>query len=104
MVKIAVDKKRFNSTDHHRFEQLYIKLNSLFDDEAPSLIHGDLWVGNYLISTDEIPYLIDPAGSYGNREFDLAMTTLFGGFTDEFYMAYQESFPLNQGWRDRVEL
>jgi protein-ribulosamine 3-kinase len=68
------------------------------------LIHGDLWGGNYLINENEQPYLIDPAVCYGHREFDLAMTTLFGGFSDGFYEAYEETFPLQNGWRSRLDL
>ncbi len=104
MVKIAFDKRLLNKTDVQNFDRLYSKLKNLFKEEPSSLIHGDLWGGNYLISTDEKPYLIDPAVSYGNREFDIAMTTLFGGFSESFYAAYNESFPLNKGWNERIEL
>jgi fructosamine-3-kinase len=104
MVKIAFDKRLLNNTDIQNFEKLYLKLNLLFKEEASSLIHGDLWGGNYLIRADEKPYLIDPAVSYGNREFDIAMTTLFGGFSESFYAAYHESFPLNKGWNERIDL
>ncbi|OKS85991.1 fructosamine kinase family protein [Mucilaginibacter polytrichastri] len=104
MVKIGVDKKLLNHADVAKFETLYNKLNVLFEEEPSSLIHGDLWGGNYLISTDATPYLIDPAVSYGNREFDIAMTTLFGGFSESFYSAYHESFPLNIGWQERIAL
>jgi len=104
MVKIAFDKRLLNKVDVQNFEKLYSKLNRLFKEEPSSLIHGDLWGGNYLISTEEKPYLIDPAVSYGNREFDIAMTTLFGGFSESFYAAYHESFPLNKGWNERIDL
>jgi fructosamine-3-kinase len=104
MVKIAFDKRLLNKVDVQNFDRLYSKLHKLFKEEPSSLIHGDLWGGNYLISTDEKPYLIDPAVSYGNREFDIAMTTLFGGFSESFYAAYNESFPLNKGWNERIEL
>lgn len=104
MVKLAFEKRLLNKTDVQNFEKLYSKLKNLFKEEPSSLIHGDLWGGNYLISKDEKPYLIDPAVSYGNREFDIAMTTLFGGFSESFYSAYQESFPLNKGWNERIEL
>jgi len=104
MVKIAADKKLMNLSDITSFEILYKNLPDLFDEESPSLLHGDLWGGNYLVSADETPYLIDPAISYGHREFDLAMTTLFGGFSNEFYDAYQEAFPLARDWRQRIDL
>jgi protein-ribulosamine 3-kinase len=104
MVNMAVDKELLDVNDMASFEILYKNLPGLFDEEAPALLHGDLWGGNYLVSADETPYLIDPAISYGHREFDLAMTTLFGGFSNEFYDAYQEAFPLAKGWKQRVDL
>jgi protein-ribulosamine 3-kinase len=102
MVSIAASKQLLNSEDIQCFENLYTRLSGLFTEESPALIHGDLWSGNYLIGLAGKPYLIDPAVSYGNREFDIAMTTLFGGFAPEFYTAYHESFPLQQGWQQRL--
>lgn len=104
MVKIAFNKHLLNSNDLKDFDTLYKKLGELFDEEKPSLIHGDLWGGNYLIREDEKPFLIDPAVSYGHREFDLAMTTLFGGFSRSFYEAYHAEFPLDKGWQERIDL
>ncbi|MDV6216604.1 fructosamine kinase family protein [Mucilaginibacter sp. L3T2-6] len=104
MVKMAIDKGLLTTNDLVAFEHLYKKLPGLFDEELPTLIHGDLWGGNYIIDLDEQPYLIDPAVSYGNREFDLAMTTLFGGFSNEFYVAYNEAYPLIKGWQQRMDL
>ncbi|MFH6603122.1 fructosamine kinase family protein [Maribacter algicola] len=62
-------------------------------DLKPSLLHGDLWGGNYLISQDGIPYLIDPAVYHGHHEVDIAMTRLFAGFDTAFYDAYSAHFP-----------
>ncbi|RVU00797.1 fructosamine kinase [Mucilaginibacter limnophilus] len=104
MVKMAVDKARLNIADASKFEALYKMLPGMFDEEPPALIHGDLWGGNYLIGSDGRPYLIDPAVSYGHREFDIAMTTLFGSFNNEFYVAYNEAFPLAKGWQQRLDL
>lgn len=104
MVQIAIDKRLLNQDDARLFDKLYTRLPELFNEEAPALIHGDLWGGNYLIRNDGKPFLIDPAVSYGNREFDIAMTTLFGGFSNEFYTAYNEAFPLAKGWQERVDL
>lgn len=86
------------------FEKLYDRLGDLFPDEPPSLLHGDLWGGNWLARTHGAPVLIDPAVYYGHREADMAMTRLFGGFDDQFYHAYHESYPLSPGWQDRVDL
>lgn len=73
-------------------------------EEPPALLHGDLWRGNYICDTDNDPVLIDPAVYYGHREADIAMTLLFGGFPAEFYDAYNEEFPLADGWRERADI
>ena len=69
----------------------------------PSLLHGDLWSGNAGF-TVEGPVVFDPAVYYGDREADLAMTELFGGFPREFYHAYHEAFPLPEGYEERKHL
>lgn len=74
------------------------------NNEKPSLLHGDLWGGNYMIGADGLACLIDPAVYYGNREADLAMTKLFGGFDSRFYGAYNESFPLADGYEYRENI
>ncbi|QMU07559.1 fructosamine kinase family protein [Levilactobacillus suantsaii] len=71
-------------------------------DITPSLLHGDLWAGNYLFTADGTPTLIDPDTLYGDREFDLAMTTIFGGFTQDFYKGYQAAYPLPAGYAERL--
>ena len=73
-------------------------------EEKPSLLHGDLWSGNYLIDKNGIPWLIDPAVYYGHREADLAMTSLFGGFPNSFYAAYRSAYPIAPGYADREPL
>jgi fructosamine-3-kinase len=70
---------------------------------APSLLHGDLWSGNAGF-TPEGPAVFDPAVYYGDREADLAMTELFGGFPREFYRAYNEAWPLEAGYQRRKHL
>ncbi len=72
-------------------------------DVGPSLIHGDLWSGNWIASVKG-PALIDPAVYYGDREVDLAMARLFGGFPDRFWSAYAEAWPLRPGWEERLPL
>ncbi len=71
-------------------------------DERPSLIHGDLWSGNYLAGPQGEPVLIDPAVYFGHREAEFGMTTLFGGFDDDFYAAYNEFFPMAENSFDRI--
>ncbi|MFN4298921.1 MAG: fructosamine kinase family protein [Thermaurantimonas sp.] len=85
-------------------EELYKKLPELLPDEAPSLLHGDLWGGNLMAAADGRPYFIDPAVYFGHREVDLAMTMLFGGFDNYFYKAYYETFPLLSDFRQRLPL
>jgi fructosamine-3-kinase len=64
---------------------------------VPSLLHGDLWAGNWAVEThSREPLLFDPAAYYGDREADIAMTRLFGGFGPRFYAAYQSEWPLDQ--------
>jgi len=68
---------------------------------AASLLHGDLWSGNWLAGADGRPWLIDPAVYYGDRECDLAFSELFGGFPARFYAAYREAYPLDGGYEER---
>jgi len=100
----AVDKGLVSSVLKNEFENLFKRLDKLYPPEKPALIHGDLWSGNYVVSLSGEPVLIDPAVSYGHREADIAMTTLFGGFTKEFYQSYNESFPLEAQWEERLDL
>ena len=70
----------------------------------PSLLHGDLWGGNHAALHDGTPVIFDPAVYFGDREADLAMTELFGGFGEDFYAAYREAWPLDSGYRVRRDL
>ena len=103
-VKLAIKSAAVDVGWERKFKALYAKLPSLIAIEKPSLIHGDLWSGNLITDEKGEPCLIDPAVYYGNREADLAMTTLFGGFNGEFYSAYEEAFPLPPGSERRVDI
>lgn len=70
----------------------------------PSLVHGDLWGGNAAFTTNGEPVIFDPATYYGDREVDVAMTELFGGFPSAFYRGYNEVFPLDPGYEKRKTL
>ncbi len=70
---------------------------------VPSLLHGDLWGGNWACSGG-VPVIFDPAVYYGDRETDIAMTRLFGGFGQAFYEAYESSWPLQTGYQERAKL
>ncbi len=87
-------------------EKLLNNLESLFIDYEPvaSLLHGDLWSGNYGYLKDGAPVIFDPAVYYGDRETDIAMTELFGGFSAEFYSSYNEVWPLDSGYQQRKVL
>ena len=73
-------------------------------EPAPSLLHGDLWSGNAGFLPDGAPALFDPAVYYGDREADLAMTELFGGFARQFHSAYEAAWPLAPGYARRKHL
>lgn len=70
----------------------------------PSMVHGDLWGGNAAFTRDLEPVIFDPALYFGDREVDLAMTELFGGFPAQFYQAYDRVFPLDAGYKQRKAL
>lgn len=72
-------------------EKMEARLGEICSASRPSLIHGDLWGGNYLISENGTPFLIDPGVSYSHPGMDLAMSKLFGGFSASFYEGYQEA-------------
>jgi protein-ribulosamine 3-kinase len=103
-VKMAFDGRLLDNQDLRRMESLYKKLPEILPVEPPSLIHGDLWSGNYMVGSDGNPCIIDPAVYYGHREMDIAMSKLFGGFSMEFYRSYNEEYPMEKGWERRVEL
>lgn len=87
-------------------EKLLEKVPVFFKNYRPqaSLLHGDLWGGNHAALRDGTPVIFDPAPYYGDREADLAMTELFGGFGARFYAAYLESWPLDSGYAVRKDL
>jgi fructosamine-3-kinase len=70
----------------------------------PSLVHGDLWSGNASFTRNGEPVIFDPATYYGDREVDLAMTELFGGFPADFYRGYNQVLPVDEGYRQRKTL
>lgn len=88
-----------------RGARLIRRLPIYFEAEAPvpSLLHGDLWGGNWACS-EGVPVIFDPAVYYGDRETDIAMTRLFGGFGRAFYEAYESSWPLQTGHTERAKL
>lgn len=87
-------------------ESLAERLGAFFVDyqPAPSLLHGDLWGGNAGALPDGTPVIFDPACYYGDREADIAMTELFGGFPDSVHAAYRRAWPLDAGYETRKTL
>ena len=103
--KLAMDSGKFGVNQIRWLNNLYPQLDSIFPaSEFPSLIHGDLWSGNLITDDKGGPCLIDPAVYYGNREIEIAFTALFGGFSDVFYRAYQDAYPLEPGFWEREEI
>lgn len=85
-----------------KFQEIYSKLEDVFPEEKPALVHGDLWSGNVICTVDGQPGLIDPAVYFGHREMDLAFSRLFGGFDTEFYNSYESVLPLEPGFENRM--
>lgn len=101
---LAKKKNLLSENDIPSVNVLEDALIKFFSKTKPSLLHGDLWSGNYLISSSGTPYLIDPAVYFGHSEVDLAMSNLFGGFGTNFYNAYQEILPKSPGYAERQDL
>ena len=95
----------FSETEHRDIERFLSRLDKyLTEPEFPSLLHGDLWGGNYMVGNDGSAWLIDPAVYVGHFEADIAMTELFGGFPYEFYDAYWSAMGGQNGYADRRDI
>jgi len=103
-LQLAYSRELVDNNFLQKFRSLYPHLPNILINEAPSLLHGDLWSGNYLINSHGNASIIDPAVYYGNREIELALTHLFGGFDSRFYQSYQEAWPLESGFENRMEI
>ena len=95
----------FTAEDRTKITKLLDHLEDfLIEPNQPSLLHGDLWSGNVMCGPEGKAMLIDPAAYIGHAEADLAMTELFGGFPEKFYVAYREANPLEPGYENRRDL
>ena len=103
-LKRARDNDKFGGDVLLRMERLFHRMDGLFPVEPPSLIHGDLWSGNFLCAANGAASIFDPAIYFGHREMDIGMTKLFGGFDPRFYSAYNKEWPLADDWETRVDV
>lgn len=104
LLNMLMEGSRFDVSERKVFDRLIKKLPGLLlSSSRPSLIHGDLWSGNYLY-TEKGPALIDPAAYFADREMELSMMSLFGGFSPSTWNSYQAVFPLEAGWEERVQI
>ena len=102
--KLARDRNFLDEQFGKELHKLFNKLEQLIPEEKPSLLHGDLWSGNYRVVGAGQAAVFDPAVYYGHREVDLAMMHLFGGFHHSLFDAYHQVFPLQMGWEERIDL
>lgn len=104
LARICINQGLLSRLQGDRLESICERLPELIPEQAPALLHGDLWSGNVHTGPNGLPVLIDPAVYQGWPEAELAMTCLFGGFEQGFYDAYQSNFPILPDWRERIAL
>jgi fructosamine-3-kinase len=103
-IKPARERGALTRSDVSAFERLYRRLDEMIPETLPSLVHGDLWSGNFMVNSHGKACLIDPAVYYGHPETDIAMSTLFGRFDERFYDAYTQHHALEKGWQERLDI
>lgn len=103
---LAMERGLIDATERKGLDRLINQLPQrlAIDGLSPSLLHGDLWSGNFLCDRSQAPVLIDPAVYFGHNECEFGMTTLFGGFDSAFYNAYHEVIPRDDTTSARVEI
>jgi len=103
-IKMARDSGLLYSQQSRDFDKLFSKLEGIFPEEKPALLHGDLWSGNFMADEKGQACIFDPAIYYGNRIMDIAMSRMFGGFSSDFYRFYNEAFPMEHNWEEQTEV
>ena len=104
-LQIGITNGRISGERRHRLEKLISSLDTFIPKHIKaSYLHGDLWGGNWIAGENGEPYVIDPSFLYGDRHLDLAFTELFGGFSKQFYEAYDEVFPVDKNYEDFKEI
>jgi fructosamine-3-kinase len=104
LLKQAIEGGQADPDLRSHWDRLAHRLDQLIPDCKPSLLHGDLWSGNYMFDTRGRAVLIDPAVYYGHPEMDLAFSRMFGGFSAAFYEGYEAVSPLEPGFKERVDI
>ncbi|MGK7395613.1 MAG: fructosamine kinase family protein [Candidatus Cyclobacteriaceae bacterium M3_2C_046] len=104
LVELIKSQRGLSGQEIGVYESLIDKLDNWISHKPePALIHGDLWSGNYMY-TSSGPAIIDPASCYADREFELSIMNMFGGFSDRVWQAYQEAYSLPPEWKERNDL
>jgi protein-ribulosamine 3-kinase len=103
-LQLAYDRRLLEKGDIPGESMLEAVIRDHCGEVRPSMLHGDLWGGNFIISSEGDPFLIDPAVYVGHNEIDLAMSRLFGGFARGFYEAYENVLPQSPGARERESM
>jgi fructosamine-3-kinase len=105
-IELAARNGQLSASRRQRCERLLTHLDEWLADvpRQPALLHGDLWSGNVIAGPGDAPALIDPAVYYGDREAEIAYTELFGGFSSDFYRAYDQAWPLAPAYEERRSL
>ncbi|RPF55443.1 fructosamine kinase family protein [Aquisalibacillus elongatus] len=100
-LQIGVDEQHITGKRRERLERVITDLEKWIpQDIKPSYLHGDLWAGNWICDANGTPYVIDPSFLFGDRHLDLAFTELFGGFSEDFYKAYEQEYPIDHYYDD----
>jgi protein-ribulosamine 3-kinase len=103
-LSMAVDSHLIDSSTASNLRSIYSKFEKLIPTEPASLLHGDLWSGNFMVGPDGNAAIFDPAVYYGNREIEIAFTHLFGGFDSRFYESYMQTYPLEADFDERIDI
>jgi len=101
-LKLAKDQGYAGDQMVKLLEKVISRADKYFPVEPPAAIHGDLWTGNFTTDVKGEATIFDPAAHFGHREMDIAMSKLFGGFDTKFYQSYNEEYPLEKGWEERL--
>ncbi len=104
LLKKAIDAGKAEPRLRNHWDRLASRLDQRIPECVPSLLHGDLWSGNYMYDTEGRAVLVDPAVYYGHPEMDLAFSQMFGGFSAAFYEGYEAVSPLEPGFAERVDI